>query len=86
MKYYYVYVLQSLKDKKFYVGYTANLLQRMNDHANGKVDSTRNRLPIKLVYWEGSLNQKDALTREKYLKSCWGKRYIKSRIKNYLTG
>ncbi|MDP3583109.1 MAG: GIY-YIG nuclease family protein, partial [Ignavibacteria bacterium] len=53
---------------------------------NEKVRSTRNRLPLELVYWEGCLNQRDALKREKYLKSSWGKRYIKNRLSNYLTG
>ena len=86
MKYYYVYVLQSEKDSKFYTGYTNNLNRRIEQHNYGKVLSTKARVPLKLVYWEGCLDQKDATKREKYLKSTWGKRYIKNRIKNYLTG
>lgn len=85
-KYYYVYVLQSAKDNNYYVGYTGNLKQRLVTHNQGKVASTRNRVPLKLVYWEGCLHQKDATKREKYLKTAWGKRYIKNRIKFYLTG
>jgi putative endonuclease len=85
-KYYYVYVLRSLKDKMFYVGFTYNLNKRIDIHNNGKVLSTKNRIPFELVYWEGCLNQSDAVKREKYLISSWGKRYIKNRIKNYLTG
>ncbi|MGB2867607.1 MAG: GIY-YIG nuclease family protein [Bacteroidota bacterium] len=84
--YYYVYLLQSLKDKFFYTGYTQNLQNRIALHNAGKVSSTRNRAPFVLVYWEGCLNQQDATKREKYLKSAWGKRYLKNRIKNYLTG
>lgn len=84
--YYYVYVLQSLKDYFFYVGYTKDVKNRTNEHNNGKVKSTQNRRPLKLVYWEGCLNQRDATNREKYLKTAWGKRYIKNRIRNYLTG
>ena len=38
------------------------------------------------MYYEACLNQQDATHREKYLKTSWGKRYIKTRIKNYLTG
>ncbi len=83
---YYVYVLQSEVDKKFYTGYTNNIIRRINEHNSGKVFSTKNRFPLKLVYWEGCINQKDATNREKYLKSSWGKRYLKNRIKNYLTG
>jgi putative endonuclease len=84
--YYYVYVLQSQKDRYFYVGYTNNLTVRLQNHNKGKVESTKKRTPLGLVYWEGCLNQKDAVKREKYLKTSWGKRYIKNRIINYLTG
>ena len=86
MKYYYVYILQSDLDQNFYTGYTDNLNRRIKEHNNGKVKSTTNRRPFKLVYWEGCLNRHDAAKREKYLKTAWGKRYIKNRIKNYLTG
>jgi len=86
MKYFYTYVLRSLKDMNYYVGYTSNIVNRINEHNNGKVASTKNRIPLELVYWEGCLNQQDATAREKYLKTAWGKRYIKIRIKNYLTG
>lgn len=86
MIYYYIYILQSEKDNYFYTGYTSNLRNRINDHNDGKVVSTKSRRPIKLVYFEGGLSQKDAIHREKYLKTSWGKRYIKNRLKNYLTG
>jgi len=55
-------------------------------HNDGKVLSTKNRIPFKLVYFEGCFNQQDATHREKYLKTSWGKRYLKTRLKNYLTG
>lgn len=84
--YFYIYILQSKKDKMFYTGYTNDLKARLTMHNEGKVQSTKNRLPVKLVYFEGCLNQQDATHREKYLKTAWGKRYIKERMKNYLTG
>lgn len=84
--YYYIYVLQSLKDNNFYTGYTKDLKNRLEQHNNGLVKSTKNRRPFKLVYFEACLNQQDATHREKYLKTSWGKRYIKTRVKNYLTG
>ena len=83
---YYVYVLQSTVDFNFYVGYTKNIVNRLEKHNTGKVLSTKKRIPMNLIYWEGCLNQQDATRREKYLKTAWGKRYIKNRIKNYLTG
>jgi putative endonuclease len=81
---YFVYVLLSQKDGKFYTGYTSNFKERLNEHNSGKVSSTKNRIPFELVYFEGCLNQADALHREKYLKTTYGKRYIKHRLKNYL--
>lgn len=82
----YVYVLRSEKDNMFYVGYTKDIDNRMFYHNSGKVTSTKNRRPLTLVYYELCLNQQDATHREKYLKTSWGKRYIKNRLKNYLTG
>ena len=84
--YRYVYVLRSLTDKMFYVGFTKDLKKRVQDHNDGLVPSTKRRRPFDLVYWEGCLDQEDATQREKYLKSSWGKRYIKNRLRNYLTG
>ena len=83
---YYVYILQSLKDNNFYTGYTQDLRNRLELHNKGEVKSTKCRVPLILVYYEACLNQQDATCREKYLKTSWGKRYIKSRLKNYLTG
>lgn len=73
-------------DKNFYVGFTKELETRIDEHNSGKVKSTKNRRPLIIVYCEACLNQEDALHREKYLKSSYGKRYIKNRLKNYLTG
>jgi len=74
----------SLKDRRLYTGYTDNLRRRSEQHSLGKVSSTRNRRPLMLVYYEACLDQKDALHREKYLKTTWGKRYLKSRLKSSL--
>lgn len=81
---YYVYVLQSKKDQRFYTGFTKDMANRLNEHNNGKVESSKNRRPFDLVYYECSLNIEDALHQEKYLKTTYGKRYIRNRIKNYL--
>ena len=79
---FYVYVLFSEKDGNFYVGYTANLKNRVLKHNSGEVQSTKWRRPLLLVYYEASINKSDALHREKYLKTSYGKRYIKNRLKN----
>lgn len=80
---FYVYILQSQLDRNFYTGFTADLKERIKEHNYGKVKSTKNRRPFNLVYFEGCLNKRDAIEREKYLKTAWGKRYIKNRIKYY---
>jgi putative endonuclease len=81
---FFVYVLRSLKDSQFYVGYTDNLQKRITNHNAGKVFSTRFRVPLELIYYEASREKSDALRREKYLKSSYGKRYIKNRLRDDL--
>jgi putative endonuclease len=82
----YVYVLRSKKDNKNYVGYTKNLKFRFESHTKGLVESTKDRRPLKLMYYEACLNQEDATKREKYLKTIYGKRYLKNRLKSYSIG
>jgi putative endonuclease len=83
MKYYYVYVLLSEKDHKMYTGYTADLEERIKQHDNGKVASTKFRRPLRLIYFEGCINQQDATKREKHLKSGFGKIYLRNRLTNF---
>jgi len=84
MMLYYTYVIQSLKDNKWYTGVTDNLRKRFNKHNTGKVSSTKGRRPFKLIYYEACLNKNDAMAREKFLKSGMGKRYLKNRLKRFL--
>jgi len=83
---YYTYILKSKKDNQLYIGYTKNLKLRLEAHRKGRVPSTKNRLPIELIYYEACLNQKDATKREKYLKTFYGKLFLKKRLKSYFTG
>ena len=82
----YTYVLLSKKDDKFYTGYTKDLKLRFEQHNKGHVESTKDRRPLDLVYYEACLCRDDATHREKYLKSYHGKSYIRKRLKSYLTG
>lgn len=86
MNFFYIYILQSETDKKWYTGFTKNLRSRFEQHNKGKVQSTKHRRPFKLIYFEGCLNKEDALHREKYLKTHYGKMFIKKRLKSYSTG
>ncbi len=83
---YHTYVLQSEKDKKLYVGYTKNIKLRFEQHNKGLVPSTKNRQPLTLIYCETCTHQKDATKREKYLKTHYGKMFLKKRLKSYFTG
>ena len=66
---FYVYILISKKDNGFYIGCTKDLKIRIREHNTGHVKSTKNRLPMELIYYEACLNQGDAFYREKYLKT-----------------
>lgn len=83
---YYVYVLQSLKDMNYYVGFSKDLKLRFEQHQRGSVESTKNRRPLRLIYYEASLDIEDALRREKYLKTHLGRLFLHKRLKSYLTG
>ena len=86
MEFFYTYVLRSEKDLNYYVGFSKDVKLRFEQHKNGLVKSTQNRRPMKLIYYEACLSQKDALHREKYLKTHYGRMFLKNRLKSYLTG
>ncbi len=77
---YYTYVLKSKKDGKLYIGYTNDLKERLSLHNKGLVDSTKDRQPLELQYYEACLSMKKALEREKYFKTGFGRRFLKSRL------
>ena len=81
---FYVYLLLSEKDGKFYTGSTDDLKRRIAEHEAGYVKSTVRRKPLKLIYYEACLNEADARVRERYLKSGAGKKYLRNRLKRYL--
>jgi putative endonuclease len=80
----YVYVLRSVRDDGFYIGYSSNLRTRLRQHSEGNSFATSYRGPWKLIYYEAYLEQADALGRERYLKSGAGRRFLQSQLKSYL--
>jgi putative endonuclease len=82
---FYTYVLKSKLDGRFYTGFTSDLEKRLREHNSGMVNSTKGRIPFEIIYFEFCLNMDDAIHREKYLKTTYGKRYIRNRLKNYLS-
>ena len=82
---YYAYVLRSKKDNIWYTGFTADLRKRFKEHNANIIGWTKGRVPFELTYGEFCKNIKDARSREKYLKSGMGKRYLKNRLKRFLS-
>ena len=83
---YYVYVLKSIKDSQLYTGFSSNLKRRLFEHHHGLVDSTKNRRPLILVYYQAFVSEIDARNEERYLKSGSNARNtLKLRIKDSLT-
>jgi len=81
---FYTYILQSLKNKSLYIGYTTDLKKRFREHDSGKGLATKPFRPYKLIFYEAFLNKIDAKNREEYLKSGYGRRTIKKLLLRYL--
>ena len=79
---FYVYILQSLKDKKLYIGYSSNLKRRLQEHKTGSSFSTKSRLPFELICYEAFRSADDARRRESYFKSSKGKSTLKQMLRN----
>lgn len=71
-------------DKKFYIGLTGDLRKRLREHNGGKAFATKGRVPLLLVYYEAYPNRQDAIERELFFKSGWGRQYIQKALRNYL--
>ena len=84
-KSWYVYVLRSLRDGETYTGSTNDLRKRFKQHRDGLTTSTKGRRPLELIYYEMSMNEDDARSRELFLKSGMGKRYFKNRLTRFLS-
>jgi putative endonuclease len=81
--FYYVYILQSQKDKSLYIGYTTDLKKRFKEHSSGQSLATKPFRPYKLIFYEAFLNRIDAKNREEYLKSGFGRRTINKMLKKF---
>jgi len=79
----YVYVLQSKKNNEMYIGCTKDLKSRLILHNAKKVTSTKKHTPFILIYYKAYINDKDAFNREKYMKTQYGRNYIKKTLSNF---
>lgn len=78
--FYYTYILKSKKDGKLYTGFTNDLRKRFSQHNKGQSTYTKGRGPFSVIYYEACLSEEKARSRELYLKSGMGKRYLKNRL------
>ncbi|OGM24999.1 hypothetical protein A3D00_03805 [Candidatus Woesebacteria bacterium RIFCSPHIGHO2_02_FULL_38_9] len=74
---YYTYILKSVNYSKTYTGITNNLTRRLNQHNNGYQFYTRKYKPWVMIHSEILGNRIEARKREKYFKSCAGRKWIK---------
>lgn len=74
---YTVYILQSLKDNKTYIGFTNNFVRRYKEHNSGQSKSTKYRAPFKLLFKEEFEDIKEAKKREQWWKNSVGRKYLK---------
>lgn len=77
---YYVYVLHSLKCNRLYVGSSAQPDERLKSHNAGRVKSTKAYRPWERVLLEELSDRNTAEKRERYLKSGWGRRWLKDNL------
>ena len=75
-----VYVLESKKDNKWYIGCTSNLARRLVEHNGGKVLSTRFRKPFSLLFKEEFSDVYEAFRTERFYKTAKGKKILKQKI------
>jgi putative endonuclease len=73
---YYCYILKSLKDSRYYFGFTSNIDKRIDKHNSGGVTSTRYRIPFVLHYLETFGTKLEAYKREQFFKSFEGRKWL----------
>src|SRR5438876_2175328 len=80
----YVYLLRSISDDGFYIGYSTNLRKRFEQHAKGDAFATSYRGHWRLIYYEAYPEEADALGRERYIKSGAGRRFLRAQLADHL--
>lgn len=76
-----VYVLRG-KNGKLYKGVTNDLRRRLREHARGKTMTTKNMGTLAVVYAERHDTFPKARSRELYLKSAAGRRFLKNIVQS----
>ena len=77
---YYVYIIESLQNGRYYIGATDNIARRVKEHNIGKSKSTKPYTPYRLVYKEEFNSLIEARKRENFIKKCKSRKYIRELI------
>ena len=83
---FFCYIIYSYKDEKLYVGYTNNINRRIKEHIDGRIGSTKNRRPLTLIHTESFPTRREAMKRERFLKSLYGSKFKQKIMKAFLSG
>jgi putative endonuclease len=67
-------------DNKLYIGSTNDITRRLTEHNSGKVDSTKNRTPLRLEVYFAVKDKARAITLEQYFKTGSGRAFLQKRI------
>ena len=82
---FYTYVIENSKKNRWYTGSTNNMRKRLKQQNTKQNTWTKTGAPWEVIYYEACKNENDARSREKYLKSGMGKRYLKNRLRHFLS-
>ena len=83
---FYVYALWSPGYDKIYVGMTQNWEKRFNDHNRGKSTYTNRFKPWELFFLEEVIEKEQAIKKEIYYKSGWGRKILKRKLEEWQSG
>lgn len=82
---FYVYLLRSkIKPTQLYVGYSANLKNRVAEHNAKKSASTKPYAPWELIFYEAYKDKVDAKRREEYFKTTPGRKTLRIMLRSSL--
>ncbi len=76
----FVYILQSLKNNRFYIGSTTNLKRRFEEHNSGKSKYTSESKPFILIFSQKYYSIHMARKAEYWLKSQKDKKFLQKII------
>ena len=77
---FYVYILESLKDKSKYIGTTSDLRNRLKEHNGLETRSNKSKAPFKIAWYCGFGGKSHAYEFEKYLKSSSGHAFTRKHL------